>query len=387
MQNHYFFSQPHQPFFVLAFVNALSTMLVFMLSFKGIFSLSIDVSTFHAYGLIYMLFTPAFLAFLFTTFPRFCATDVIAKPLYLKVFALFFTGSVLFQVGAFVSTSLELIGMFVLLIGHIWAVKILWDIFNEANTPNKDDPFWILSAMIFGVLSHVLFITAEVSGFAIKAFALEVGIYLYLFLVAFSVAQRMVPFFSHAMGDKQEGFLKLVMLLLMAHVGAEMISENLSFVADFALAFLIARELKNWELPFPNPNPLLWILHISLFWIPIAFALGALSNLITFINGTSFLFLDVHALMLGFVFTILLGFGTRVTLGHSGNQMAADRWVKNLFIGIQVVVVLRLLTSFVSSLGWNFMILFDIAVTAWLILFIAWATRFFAVLIFGKKLV
>jgi len=31
-ESHYFFSQPHQPFFLLAFVNAIATMLIFMLS-------------------------------------------------------------------------------------------------------------------------------------------------------------------------------------------------------------------------------------------------------------------------------------------------------------------------------------------------------------------
>ncbi|HIC99687.1 MAG TPA: hypothetical protein EYP08_08775, partial [Pyrodictiaceae archaeon] len=41
----------------------------------------------------------------------------------------------------------------------------------------------------------------------------------------------------------------------------------------------------------------------------------------------TFLALDIHMLLLGFVFTILIGFGTRVTIGHSGNMMQADKWV------------------------------------------------------------
>jgi uncharacterized protein involved in response to NO len=100
----------------------------------------------------------------------------------------------------------------------------------------------------------------------------------------------------------------------------------------------------------------------------------------------NFLALDIHSMLLGFVFTILIGFGTRVTLGHSGNQMHADKWVKMLFIWTQVVVAIRLLTSLVVALSWNFMILFDISASVWLVMFIAWAIRFFAVLITGKKL-
>jgi len=152
------------------------------------------------------------------------------------------------------------------------------------------------------------------------------------------------------------------------------------------LALLIGKELLRWELPFPNPNPLLWILHISLYWVPVAFFFGALTNLISMFTEINFLALDIHIMLLGFVFTILIGFGTRVTLGHSDNQMHADKWVKILFIWTQVVITMRLLTSLVAALGWNFMILFDISATVWLILFIAWAIRFFAVLISGKKL-
>jgi len=67
-------------------------------------------------------------------------------------------------------------------------------------------------------------------------------------------------------------------------------------------------------------------------------------------------------------------------------MMQADRWTTLLFYGTQLVVLLRILLSLVATLGWNFMILFDITATVWLLLFIGWAVRFFAVLITGKKL-
>jgi uncharacterized protein involved in response to NO len=68
-------------------------------------------------------------------------------------------------------------------------------------------------------------------------------------------------------------------------------------------------------------------------------------------------------------------------------MMQADRYTTFLFYWTQVVVVARLLTSLVAALGWNFMVLFDITATVWLVMFVAWAVRFFAVLIKGKKLV
>ncbi|PTB83389.1 NnrS family protein, partial [Sulfurovum lithotrophicum] len=135
-----------------------------------------------------------------------------------------------------------------------------------------------------------------------------------------------------------------------------------------------------------NPNPLLWILHIALYWVPVAFLFSALANLITLVTDVYFLALDVHVIVLGFVFTILIGFGTRVTLGHSGNKMFADKYTTMLFVWTQVVVALRILTSFAAAFGMNFMILFDITATAWLVMFIAWSVRFLMVLVEGKKL-
>ncbi len=386
MKENYFFSQPHQPFFVLAFTNAIITMLLFMLSYKGVLTLTIAPSLFHAYSLIFLLFTPAFLGFILTTFPRFSNTEPIERSQYLSIFGLFLVGSLLFILGAFISATVYKMAIILTLIGQAWAVKILADIFKNSQMTDKHDTFWILVAMGLGLLSHLLYSLSELFGLGLQSVAIEMGIYLYLFLVAFSVAQRMVPFFSHCMVERKEHLLKIVVALLSLHILLDIIYPNLSFITDFALAFIIAKEILRWNLPFPNPNPLLWILHISLFWIPIAFLFAGMSNLTTLINDTAFLFLDIHILMLGFVFTILIGFGTRVTLGHSGNRMQADRWVKNLFIWTQVVVVMRLLTSLVSAWGYNFMVLFDISITVWLLMFILWAIRFFAVLIQGKKL-
>ena len=385
MKNSYFFSQPHQPFFVLAFINAILSMILFMLAFKGTISLTLAPSSFHAYALIFLLFTPAFLAFIFTTYPRFSSTAPIEKMLYLKIFGLFTMGSFLFLLDAVSSELFYTIGMLTTLGGHLWAVKILENINSNSEIDDKHDINWILIAMIVGLISHLLFITAHIFETKLESFSIQVAIYLYLFLLAFSIAQRMVPFFSHSMVEKNQYLLKSVAILLVLHVLFETFYTHSSFLIDLLLALIIGKELLLWKLPFPNPNPILWILHLSLYWIPIAFIFGAMSNIISLIDGTFFLVLDIHILVLGFIFTILIGFGTRVTLGHSGNMMVADRWVIILFNMTQVVVILRLLTSMAAAWGWNFMILFDISVTVWLLLFIIWAIRFFKTLIFVKK--
>lgn len=385
-QHSYFFSQPHQPFFVLAFINAFLSMLIFMLSYKGVVSLVILPTNFHAYGLIYLFFTPAFLAFLFTTFPRFTSTQAIDKKVYMRVFTYYYIGPILFILGSIVSAFLSAIGMFVVFIGHVLGILILKNIHDTTEMEDKHDIYWMLLAMVFGIFSHFFFILGQVLFPHFVGFAIEIGIYLFLFLLTFSVAQRMVPFFSHSMVAKNKKLLKHITILLALHIIFEGFISHSSFIIDLLLAFLIGKEIYRWKLPFPNPNPLLWILHISLFWVPVSFALAGITNFISMVSNITFLDLDIHVLVLGFVFTILIGFGTRVTLGHSGNKMQADKWVVYLFYWTQVVIAVRILVSFVAAFGWNFMVLFDISAILWLLMFILWGFRFFAVLIKGKKL-
>ena len=381
LKKHYFLSQPHQPFFLVAFINAILSMSLFGLFFEGILTAVVPAKFYHAYSVMFLLFTPAFLAFLFTTFPRFSATEPIEQEDYIRVLLFYILGSILVLLGIFISTPLFSTGIFLTFIAHGFALKILFAIYKKSTMEDKEDQFWILVASSFGLLSHFLFLTTLWIP-QLYLFTVQVAIYLYLFLLIFTVAQRMVPFFSHAPIEKHMERFKVIIGFLGLHILLELIQHNASFLADFFLTYLFTRELIRWKLPFPNTNPLVWILHISLFWIPIAFFITGLTSLIELINGSNFLYLGIHSLALGFFLTMLIGFGTRVTLGHSGNMMKADKYTTYLFYWTQVVVIMRLITSFSD----NFLLFFELSIMVWLIMFIAWGFRFFKVLIFGKKL-
>ncbi len=381
LKDHYFLSQPHQAFFMLAFSNALLSMVLFLLLMEGTISAIIPSKLYHAYSLIYLLFTPAIFAFLFTTFPRFSATEPILKKDYLRVFSFFLLGSLFLVLGLFISIPLFYTGIFLTFMGHAFALKELYAIYKKSTVADKEDQFWILTATSFGLFSHLLFLLSLWIP-SLYVFSVQISIYLYLFLLFFTVAQRMVPFFSHTPITKHKERFKVIVGLLGLHVFLELLQANASFLVDFVLAYLFMRELARWKLPFPNENPLVWILHIALFWIPLAFVLAGLTSLLALFYDLNFLYLAIHALALGFFLTMLIGFGTRVTLGHSGNVMFADSYTKYLFYWTQVVVLLRIMTSFAN----DFLLLLELSIFAWLLLFLAWGVRFFAVLIFGKKL-
>ena len=385
----YFLSQPHQPFFLAGVVWAMVVMLLFALSYHGLFVLNVESTFFHAYSMIFMVFTPFFNGFIFTTFPRFCQSEVIAKRRYLQVLFTSQLGSLFFVIGLFVNIYLTLFGIFLLFISHIMSVVQLQKTYSSGyGSKNSSDPFWILIGFYVGVFVHLLFFVTSIFGlFDIKTgyfFALgALGVWNYLIFVAFAVAQRMVPFFSHVMQEKISGFSATVFTgLLLKTLFIVMVMQRSEMLLDIALGIYIALEYRRWKLQTFNSPAILWVLHLALYWIPLALFLGALSKFMSIYVDITLNFFQLHVMVIGFLTTVLIGFGTRVTLGHSGQAPHADRYTTNLFLFVQVIVVIRAFYAFFTQALW----LFDLAAFAWIVLYLFWSGRFALVLIHGKKI-
>ena len=385
-KQNYFLSQPHQPFFILGIINAIVMMLIFSLNYKGIVLLNMDIINFHVYSLIFTLFTNVFTGFLFTTFPRFNQAEVIDKNYYTRVFYASVLGVLLFVTGAFVSHNILILGMLVILIAQIFIVLKLQAIYKQGMAVDKSDSFWILLASYFGLLGNALFILSEAITPIFQSTAINISFYLYVIFLAFSVGQRMIPFFSHSFAQKNEKFVKITFVLFVLMVlfsSFELKSAEL--IVDILLGSYMLREFLRWELhPFHSPS-ILWVLHLAIFWLPAAFLISAFSLLGEIFLNTSFYFLNIHLLAIGFLTTVLIGFGTRVTLGHAGQSPHADHVATKIFWFVQVVVILRALYSLNIAFEWGLNFLFDISFGAWIILFLVWGMRYGKVLLFGSK--
>jgi uncharacterized protein involved in response to NO len=388
-KKNYFLSQPHQPFFLFGVIWAIIDILLFGLSYKGVLTLNVTPTVFHAYTLIFSVFTQFFVGFLFTTFPRFCQSDVISRSFYLKVFSILQIGALFFTLGAFLYVSLIYIGTALLLTANILIVYQLYTIYQNGRMP-KDygDSFWILMGFVFSLISHLLFIANFIAPSPLLyTLAIKEGIYLYLVFVAFAVGQRMVPFFSHSLVEKQKNFTAIIfagfVLKVILSVSALVYIE---IIVDIGLALFLLKEFLRWKLPIFNSPSILWVLHLALFWLPTGLFLGALASLASQISGESFLAMQIHLISIGFITTILIGFGTRVTMGHSGQPPNADKLATNIFWGVQVLVIVRALYSLQAGLDFNLFWLFDMSMTLWILIFGIWAWRYGPVLYSGKKL-
>ena len=388
----YFFSQPHQPFFLMGILWAVIAMLPFMLGYKGVLALKLDTAAFHAYTMLFVVFSHFFHGFLLTTFPRFCMTQPVPQPLYTRLFVLYEAGALLFLLGTIFFAPLSLLGALTVFAGHLFAVSNFRHIYLAGGSPEKSDPFWLLIAHASGLAAHLIFIT----GIAFDAFGIPfgwlsfgagVGIYLYLIFLTFVVAQRMIPFFSHVMITKPHSFILIVFsLFLLKALAFAFDFAYFDIVVTIALAGYLLKEFLSWKLPVFTSPAILWVLHLGLFWLPVGLLIEALTRIGEIWLQTSFLFAGMHLVAIGFVTTILIGFGTRVTLGHSGQVPHADRFATGLFWYTQIVVLVRFLYSMAAGLGLSFTWLFDLSAALWMLLFLAWGWRYGPTLFSGKRL-
>jgi uncharacterized protein involved in response to NO len=86
----------------------------------------------------------------------------------------------------------------------------------------------------------------------------------------------------------------------------------------------------------------------------------------------------LHALALGYFTTVLVGFGTRVILGHSGRTPKADAYAVTLFGLIQAMALIRIIAGIFPQFGYLHAVLTVAAL--WIVIFGLWSKRYIHIL-------
>jgi len=386
-----FSSQPHQPFFTAGILFFITFLLILSFNYSGVISLDSSISGFHSYPLINIVFIQFFLGFLFVVFPRFLTQAEIPAKVYMNRFFLFTLGGLTYLVSLFVGQELNKIAMIILIIASFMSFKTLYQIYQKSIVSNKHDTTWILTAFGFGLLSNILFFISSFGFPMLQAFSIHMGFYLFLFALIFTISQRMIPFFSSV---KVQGYQinksKYVLEIAFGLLGLKVISLSLannlfSFIVDFSLFVFFTYELLKWKLPIFKVTAIMWVLYLSLFWLPIGFFISLLESTSNLFNmGIVFEKSALHTLAIGYFSTVLIGFGTRVVLGHSGRTPTADKLTVIMFWTIQAIVIVRIFAGL--SLNGNFDYIFWIVMSAKLLALglIVWSFKYLGILIKGN---
>lgn len=386
-----FTAAPHRVMFFGGALQAIAVMLWWTLELMSRYGIvgqpvswTIAPSAAHLYLMIYSLLPFFMYGFLMTTFPRWMAGKEIPAKLYVTAFGLMFMGAVLFYVGMIFSVAMVIAAVVSALAGWGVALYALLRVLLDTRPGDKRHPI-VLSialAMGWGGLASYLgwLLTDE---YAFLNLSIQSGMWFFLMPLFASVAHRMIPFFtSNALSQPNvpRPFWPwwTILAASVAH-GALSFAGATSWLwlcdAPLAASALYLSYL--WGLRRSLSNPLLAVLHVGFVWMGIAMLLFAVQSFVLFYShgATSIWgFAPLHALTIGSYATLMIGMGTRVTLGHSGLPFNIDTPIKLMFIGMQLVALMRVLADVLplqSGYIW-----YVVSALGWLVCFAPWVWRY-----------
>lgn len=384
-----FTAAPHRVMFFGGAIQSLAVMLWWTLELAaryGIvgqpFSWSVAPSAAHVYLMIYSLLPFFMFGFLMTTFPRWMAGKEIPSKLYVTAFGLMFFGAMLFYVGLIVSAAILEIAVAFSLVGWGIALYALVRVLLDTRPSDKRHPIVLSIALAFGwcgLASYFVWLLTDESVFL--NLSIQSGLWLFLLPLFVSVAHRMIPFFtSNALSQPNvpRPFWPwwTILAASVAHGALSFVgATNWLWLCDTPLAGATLYLSYLWGFRRSLSNPLLAVLHVGFAWMGIAMLMYAIQSLVAFAWDESIWSLaPLHALTIGCYATLMIGMGTRVTLGHSGLPFNIDTPIKLMLVGMQVVAIVRVLADVLpleSGYIW-----YVVSALGWLVCFAPWVRRY-----------
>lgn len=162
--------------------------------------------------------------------------------------------------------------------------------------------------------------------------------------------------------------ISLILLLATLFLGIPPLTAALAVLA----ALVMLARMAGWKGWRAAREPLLWILHLSILWVPVSLLLMA-GHLMLDWPATTW----VHAAGTGAMGGLILGVIARVSLGHTGRPLKLHPAMTIAFVLIQLAAVLRVLTGFgwlpwhtglgISSLLWSLAFGFFVVCYGWIL--------------------
>ncbi len=335
----------------------------------------------HAWLLLFGMLPMFFFGFLMTTFPRWMVGNEIPAPRYVPAFLFMFSGVLLFYGGLFGGQLVLALASTSVLVGWAWGLYALLRVLLDTRPGDKRHPAVLFVAFCTGWLALAAFLLWQLSGVhGWLQFALRTALWGFVLPVFATVTHRMLPFFtaSALQLEVPRPFWPWWTMLAMSLAHGVLEFFNLLawlWLPDLPLALSAFYLSRLWGLRRSFANPLLAVLHVGFAWLWIAMLLFAGQSLLLLLEGVpSGRLASLHALTIGCYATLLIGMGTRVTLGHSGLSFVIDTPVKLMFAGVQGVALLRVSADLLPWQVGNW--LYVAAAVGWLASFSPWVWRY-----------
>lgn len=162
--------------------------------------------------------------------------------------------------------------------------------------------------------------------------------------------------------------LNMVLLMTSLVSGWQTVTAMLAVTA----AVLMLVRLAGWKGWLFKEEPLLWVLHLSIAWVPVALLLLAGSILAGWPASAW-----THAAGTGAVGCLILGVIARVSLGHTGRPLVLPRGMVAAFIMAHLAALVRVVTAF-DVIPWHAGV--GISSVLWVLAFATFLVRYARIL-------
>jgi uncharacterized protein involved in response to NO len=351
------------------------------LALPSVISPTLVHSAVMAFGFIPLFFS----GFLFTAGPKWLGVEApLAQDLRVPLFSLA-AGWLLWLAGAHLHAGVAWAGLALAMVGLVWMTVQFWGRIRRSQAEDQLHARVIGTACVVGCVSLAgLLLSLVFEAHATARAWIFTGLWGFVVVVYVTVAHRMIPFFtSSAMPMVQAWRPFWVLWLMLAAAALQVLAAWLELAgvpsSAAGTAWLLVHGTLQlmvggvlvwlawvWGLVQSLKNKLLAMLHIGFLWLGVAFLLGGVSQWLVGTLGMGVPALGaLHALTMGCLASLMLAMVTRVSCGHSGRALVADRIAWSLFWCLQAAALLRIAASVPGIAGLSLPWLLPVAAGLW----------------------
>jgi uncharacterized protein involved in response to NO len=340
----------------------------------------LDAPRVHAFLMIYGFFPLFIFGFLFTAGPRWLAVATPTPREYLPPGLWACASALLLQYSARVGATAMAAACLLFLSAWVWMAGCFVRMIVVSPAEDREHAILAAGALGIGACGVLAMAVWLATGSEPAARMMEtLGLWGFLVPTFCIVCHRMIPFFTASVlpfvspwrpgwtltalvsGSLAHGILALGGL------------EAWTWVADLPMAVAAASLAVRWGIAQSFANRLLAMLHVGFAWLGIAYLLHALQSLLRLAGIEALGLAPVHALTIGFLASTALAMVSRVSCGHSGRTLAADRLTWCAFWLLQCAAVLRVMADIWRGAYGGLTLA---AAVLWLACFAAWSWRY-----------
>ncbi|MCU0838811.1 MAG: NnrS family protein [Rhodospirillales bacterium] len=335
---------PHRPFFLAAGIFPVVAMSLWLAAWSGRLHLT---ATWHGHEMIFGLGAAAIAGFLLTAVPTWIHRPPVQGLPLLALLLLWLIGRIAMLIGW--APWLDLLFLPTL------AGVVGWGIVRARNVRNYPVPALLLVLSLCNADYHF--------GDASR------GLWLATLLVTAMIALiggRITPLFTQNALRQSVGpeitcgtppwLDRLAVPAVLAALAAEIAAPQTSWSGAAALlaAAILGARMLGWQTWRTVRFPILWVLHAGYAWVPVGYALIAISLLTDGMVPTAAL----HALSAGAMGVMILAVMSRAALGHSGRPLMTPRLTVIAYALVNLGAIIRMAVPshggiLVSGLVWT----------------------------------